>query len=123
MHLRSHIPLLVQGQGWRRSSVQQLRDDAAQAAQRATSADVKVEVLQKAVQQAEERAAALEMQVWARYTVPCYSLTFLDCSDRPFSRLVYELKLVITRHDSTVQVQSRTGLVERCPGWQQAAAR
>ena len=42
---------------------QQLREDAPQAAQRAASADVKVEVLQKAVQQAEERAAALEMQV------------------------------------------------------------
>ena len=42
---------------------QQLREDAAQAAQRAASADMKVEVLQKAVQQAEERAAALEMQV------------------------------------------------------------
>ena len=44
--------------------MQQLRDNAAQAAQRATSAEVKVEVLQKAVQQAEERAAALEMQVY-----------------------------------------------------------
>lgn len=44
-------------------ATQQLRNEAAQSAQRAISAEVKVEVLQKAVQQAEERVATLEMQV------------------------------------------------------------
>lgn len=44
-------------------AVEHLRTDADSASQRATSAEVKLQVLQKAVQQAEERAATLEMQV------------------------------------------------------------
>ncbi|KAK9917001.1 hypothetical protein WJX75_009773 [Coccomyxa subellipsoidea] len=47
-------------------ATQQLRNEAAQSAQRAISAEVKVEVLQKAVQQAEERVATLEMQMQSR---------------------------------------------------------
>ncbi len=52
-------------------ATQQLRNEAAQAAQRAISAEVKVEVLQKAVQQAEERVATLEMQVLPSFTGRC----------------------------------------------------
>ena len=40
-----------------------MRVEAEKASQRAASAEVKLQVLQKAVQQAEERAATLEMQV------------------------------------------------------------
>lgn len=40
-----------------------MRAEAEKASQRAASAEVKLQVLQKAVQQAEERAATLEMQV------------------------------------------------------------
>lgn len=44
-------------------ATQKLRAEAVEATQRAVNAEVKVEVLQKAVQQAEERVATLEMQV------------------------------------------------------------
>ncbi len=44
-------------------ALEQARAEAEKASQRATSAEVKLQVLQKAVQQAEERAATLEMQV------------------------------------------------------------
>ena len=44
-------------------ALEHARAEAAQASQRAASAEVKLQVLQKAVQQAEERAATLEMQV------------------------------------------------------------
>ena len=44
-------------------ALERARGDAETAAQRAASAEVKLQVLQRAVQQAEERAATLEMQV------------------------------------------------------------
>ena len=44
-------------------ALEHARTEADKASQRAASAEVKLQVLQKAVQQAEERAATLEMQV------------------------------------------------------------
>lgn len=92
--------------------MQQLREDAAQAAQRAASADVKVDVLQKAVQQAEERAAALEMQVSARLLV-------LRCRD--YRGLVLRAGVLHVQPLPNLcpmcagAVQDRHG--RRCPGW------
>lgn len=62
-------------------ATQHLRTEAAQAAQRAISAEVKVEVLQKAVQQAEERVATLEMQVAAETSLPLCKLAFFFQAD------------------------------------------
>ena len=104
--------------------MQQLRDDAAQAAQRAASAEVKVEVLQKAVQQAEERAAALEMQVRGRASHLLPSDWLPDPCVRPGR--AWSLKalpsegLVLTGHACMLQVQSRTGLVEEMAEGSQA---
>ena len=85
---------------------QQLREDAAQAAQRAASADVKVEVLQKAVQQAEERAAALEMQVLAPV------LVLSTWQYVRYGRTLVKKGFVNLHPVCMVQVHSRTGMVD-----------